>query len=168
MSGDEGPWDFSGRWFWRLLEERRDGGGDEAASGFFAAALRMTALFTFSRQERALELGEDQADAAYDVVGRSFVSGEGKKLDGKIARVWTKDETAFVEVDEAEQERSTAANGVEGGLVSVLGIGQPGRLANLEERVERHERSVQRMKGLVGAAGGLLTVFHLAVDYFRR
>jgi hypothetical protein len=50
----------------------------------------------------------------------------------------------------------------------LLGIGQPGRLTQLEERVERHERSVQRVKGLVGAVGGLLTVFHLAIDYFRR
>ncbi len=50
----------------------------------------------------------------------------------------------------------------------LLGVGQPGRLTQLEERVERHERSVQRVKGLVGALGGLLTVFHLAVDYFRR
>jgi hypothetical protein len=46
--------------------------------------------------------------------------------------------------------------------------GQPGRLSQLEERVERHERSVQRMKGFVGAAGGLLTAFHLVVDYLRR
>jgi len=50
----------------------------------------------------------------------------------------------------------------------LLGIGQPGRLTQLEERVERHERTVQRMKGLVGAAGGVLTAFHLAIDYFRR
>jgi hypothetical protein len=50
----------------------------------------------------------------------------------------------------------------------LIGIGQPGRLTRLEERVELHERSVQRMKGLLGAAGGLLTVFHLAIDYFRR
>jgi len=50
----------------------------------------------------------------------------------------------------------------------LMGIGQPGRLATLEKRVERHERSVQRIKGLAGAAGGLLTVFHLAIDYFRR
>jgi hypothetical protein len=34
--------------------------------------------------------------------------------------------------------------------------------------VERQERSVQRMKGFAGAAGGLLTVFHLAIDYFLR
>lgn len=50
----------------------------------------------------------------------------------------------------------------------LMGIGQPGRLTQLEERVERHERSVQRMKGVLGAAGSLLTVFHLAIDYFRR
>jgi hypothetical protein len=50
----------------------------------------------------------------------------------------------------------------------LMGIGQPGRLTQLEERVERHERTVQRMKGLAGAAGGVLTVVHLAIDYFRR
>ena len=50
----------------------------------------------------------------------------------------------------------------------LLGIGQPGRLTQLEERVEQHERSVQRMKGLVGAVGGVLTSLHVAIDYFRR
>ena len=50
----------------------------------------------------------------------------------------------------------------------LLGIGQPGRLTQLEERVEQHERSVQRMKGLVGAVGGVLTALHVAIDYFRR
>jgi hypothetical protein len=34
--------------------------------------------------------------------------------------------------------------------------------------VERHERSVQRIKGMVGAVGGLLTAVHVAIDYFRR
>jgi hypothetical protein len=51
---------------------------------------------------------------------------------------------------------------------SLLGVGQPGRLTQLEERVERHERSVQRVKGMAGALGGLLTAIHLAIDYFRR
>jgi len=37
-----------------------------------------------------------------------------------------------------------------------------------QERVERHEQSVQRIKGLAGAMGGLLTMVHLAIDYFRR
>jgi hypothetical protein len=53
-------------------------------------------------------------------------------------------------------------------MKQLLGVGQPGRLTQIEERVERHERTVQRMKGLAGAAGALLTVIHLAIDYFRR
>jgi hypothetical protein len=53
-------------------------------------------------------------------------------------------------------------------MASLIGQGQPGRLTQLEERVERHERSVQRMKGVMGAAGGLLTVLHVAIDFFRR
>jgi hypothetical protein len=50
----------------------------------------------------------------------------------------------------------------------LLGIGQPGRLTQLEDRVDQHERSVQRMKGLLGAGGAVMAVFHLAIDYFRR
>jgi hypothetical protein len=53
-------------------------------------------------------------------------------------------------------------------MQQVMGIGQPGRLTQLEARVERHERGVQRMKGLFTAAGGLLTMAQVAVDYFRR
>ena len=53
-------------------------------------------------------------------------------------------------------------------MSSLIGAGQPGRLTQLEERVERHERSVQRMKGVMGAAGSLLTVLHVAIDVFRR
>jgi hypothetical protein len=53
-------------------------------------------------------------------------------------------------------------------MKQLMGIGQPGRLAQLEERVEQHEQSVQRIKGLIGAGGALLAMFHLAIDYFRR
>jgi len=53
-------------------------------------------------------------------------------------------------------------------MKQLIGIGQPGRLNQLEERVERHERTVQRLKGLAGAAAGLLTAFHLAIDYLRH
>jgi hypothetical protein len=48
----------------------------------------------------------------------------------------------------------------------LLGIGQPGRLTQIEERVQRHEQTVQRIKGLAAAFGGLLTVVHLAISYF--
>ncbi len=51
-------------------------------------------------------------------------------------------------------------------MKQVMGIGQPGRLNQLEDRVQKHEQTVQRMKGLVGAFGGLLTLVHLTIDYF--
>ncbi|WP_213805220.1 hypothetical protein [Granulicella sp. dw_53] len=53
-------------------------------------------------------------------------------------------------------------------MKQLLGVGQPGRLTQLEERVERHEQTVQRMKGLAGAFGAVLTMIHLAIDMLRR
>jgi len=50
-------------------------------------------------------------------------------------------------------------------MQQLLGIGQPGRLHELESRVESHERSVQRLKGLAGAFGGLLTLVQLAIAW---
>jgi hypothetical protein len=50
-------------------------------------------------------------------------------------------------------------------MQQLMGIGQPGRLHMLEMRVESHERSVQRLKGLAGAFGGLLTLVQLGVAY---
>jgi len=47
----------------------------------------------------------------------------------------------------------------------LMGIGQPGRLTQLEGRVERHERSVQRLKGLTGALGGLFAVMQFALRF---
>ncbi len=48
----------------------------------------------------------------------------------------------------------------------LMGIGQPGRLLHLEERVNCNEKHVQRMKGLVAAFGTGLTLLHLAISYF--
>jgi len=53
-------------------------------------------------------------------------------------------------------------------MENLIGIGQPGRIVQIEERVERHERSVQRIKGVFAAFGGLLTMVHLAMAYLRR
>ena len=47
----------------------------------------------------------------------------------------------------------------------LMGIGQPGRLAQLEERVDAHDRGMQRIKGLAGAFGGLLTMLHAAIAF---
>jgi hypothetical protein len=46
----------------------------------------------------------------------------------------------------------------------VVGNGQPGRIARLENRVFDHEKSVQRLKGMAGALGAFLTVAHFAID----
>lgn len=51
---------------------------------------------------------------------------------------------------------------------ALIGVGQPGRLQALEERVERHEASVQRMKGIGGLLSVGLTVVHVAVDFLRK
>ena len=48
----------------------------------------------------------------------------------------------------------------------LMGVGQPGRLHHLEERVGRNEQGVQRMKGVVAAFGAALTMLHLAISYF--
>jgi hypothetical protein len=53
-------------------------------------------------------------------------------------------------------------------MKQLLGVGQPGRLTQLEGRVERHEQTVQRLKGMAGTFGGLLTVVHLAIELIRR
>ena len=50
-------------------------------------------------------------------------------------------------------------------MQQLMGIGQPGRLHQLEARVDSHERSVQRLKGLAGAFGGLLTLTQMAIAY---
>jgi len=50
-------------------------------------------------------------------------------------------------------------------MQELLGIGQPGRLSKLEGRMQDHERTVQRMKGMAGAFGGMLTVAHFAIDF---
>jgi hypothetical protein len=49
------------------------------------------------------------------------VGGEGEELDGKVSGVGAQDETAFVEVDEAEEESGGAADGVERGLMGAVG-----------------------------------------------
>ena len=51
-------------------------------------------------------------------------------------------------------------------MEQVMGIGQPGRLHQLEGRISVSEGGIQRMKGFVAAFGTLLTLAHLAIVYF--
>jgi len=52
-------------------------------------------------------------------------------------------------------------------MQSLLGNGQPGRLREVERRVERHEAFVQRAGGLGVLVGTVLTLIHLGIDYAR-
>ena len=49
-------------------------------------------------------------------------------------------------------------------MKEIVGNGQPGRLTLLESRSFDHERTMQRMKGIAAAFGGLLTFAHVAID----
>ena len=51
-------------------------------------------------------------------------------------------------------------------MEQLMGIGQPGRLHQMERRLARSEQGVQRMKGFVAAFGTAVTVIHLAITYF--
>ena len=51
-------------------------------------------------------------------------------------------------------------------MKEIVGNGQPGRLAQVEDRILDHERAMQRLKGIAAAFGGLLTFAHVAIDLF--
>ena len=51
-------------------------------------------------------------------------------------------------------------------MEQVMGIGQPGRLHQLEGRVSVSEEGIQRMKGFIAAFSTGLTLVHLAISYF--
>ena len=68
-----------------------------------------------------LEFGEDETDAADQVVGGGGVGREGEELHGEGAGVGAEDETTLVVVDEAQEESAAAADGVERGLVGAVG-----------------------------------------------
>lgn len=50
-------------------------------------------------------------------------------------------------------------------MEQLMGIGQPGRLHQLEARVDEHERSVQKLKGAGLVFGGILTTLHIVIGY---
>ncbi|HEY0760261.1 MAG TPA: hypothetical protein VGD59_13500 [Acidisarcina sp.] len=52
-------------------------------------------------------------------------------------------------------------------MAALIGAGQPGRLTALENRVDCHERDVQRVKGFAAAMAALFTAVHFAFEYMR-
>ncbi len=49
----------------------------------------------------------------------------------------------------------------------LVGNGNEGKMQELEVRIQRNEAQLQRMGGIGAAFGVLLTLVHLAFDYFR-
>ena len=49
----------------------------------------------------------------------------------------------------------------------LVGSGIDGRVHELADRVNRHERFIQRTGGIAAAIAGLLTLLHVGIDYLR-
>jgi hypothetical protein len=49
----------------------------------------------------------------------------------------------------------------------LVGTGNEGKMQELEERVRRHDESLQRLRGVGAGFGVLLTLVHLAIDYLK-
>jgi hypothetical protein len=50
-------------------------------------------------------------------------------------------------------------------MEQIMGIGQPGRLHNLEDRLNETETAIQKMRGVVAAFGAVVTMLHVAISY---
>ncbi|MGH9578184.1 MAG: hypothetical protein ACRD3R_12170 [Terriglobales bacterium] len=50
---------------------------------------------------------------------------------------------------------------------TLLGNGQPGRLREIEARVEKHEALVNRVSGIGALVAALLTLLHLGIEYLK-
>ncbi|HTV09133.1 MAG TPA: hypothetical protein VMD97_08845 [Candidatus Aquilonibacter sp.] len=68
-------------------------------------------------------------------------------------------------MNEFERQVLSELSVLQAQMKELLGIGQPGRLHRLEERVDSHEQSVQRLKGLGAAFGALLTLAHVVIAW---
>jgi hypothetical protein len=53
-------------------------------------------------------------------------------------------------------------------MTSLMGDGNGGRIADLEQRMDQHEQNWQRAKGFVAAVSVLFAVIEVAVEAWRR
>jgi hypothetical protein len=49
----------------------------------------------------------------------------------------------------------------------LVGSGNEGKMQELEQRVRKHDQTLQRLGGMGAAFGVLLTLMHVAIDYLR-
>jgi hypothetical protein len=50
-------------------------------------------------------------------------------------------------------------------MEQIMGIGQPGRLHDLEHRIVATEAGIQRIRGVATAFGACLTALHVAISF---
>jgi len=74
----------------------------------------------------------------------------------------------WIQMDEFEVTVLSDLSALKSQMASLIGLGQPGRLTMLEQRMEQHEVYLQRMKGWVAAFFVALTLAHIAIDYFKH
>ncbi|HTV05160.1 MAG TPA: hypothetical protein VME86_07305 [Acidobacteriaceae bacterium] len=53
-------------------------------------------------------------------------------------------------------------------MVTLLGNGNSGRIAQIEGRVDQHERSLQRAKGFIVAIGAIFTLIQCLIELISR
>jgi hypothetical protein len=53
-------------------------------------------------------------------------------------------------------------------MATLLGDGNSGRIAAIEQRVSQHEQSLQRAKGFAVASGSLFTLAQFTIEILRR
>jgi hypothetical protein len=74
----------------------------------------------------------------------------------------------WIQMDDFEVTVLSDLAALKSQMASLIGLGQPGRLTMLEQRMEQHEVYLQRMKGWVAAFFVVLTLAHIAIDYFKH
>jgi hypothetical protein len=74
----------------------------------------------------------------------------------------------WIQMDEFEVTVLSDLAALKSQMASLIGLGQPGRLTMLEQRMEQHEIYLQRMKGWVAAFFVVLTLAHIAIDYVKH
>jgi hypothetical protein len=53
-------------------------------------------------------------------------------------------------------------------MTTLVGDGNSGRVAAIEQRVSQHEERFQNVRGVAIAFGALLTLVQFLIDYLRR
>ena len=74
---------------------------------------------------------------------------------------------AATEIQDFEQKVLEDLSQLKAQMRWLVGNGHPGKLKELEDRVERHEQFVNRVGGISAFVATMITLLHVGVDYFR-